>query len=231
MTCLNFENRVQELLDCRQIELPDDLAAHVVHCSVCHELWRHLQQLEQVIDVWRAPPPSLGLAEVVLQRLPIEFQTTSQSQISTTRPACSPLAGFVVLLASAAALLIAFGIGWRVSSNAAYSNRQTVSTTTLAAKTTEVLPSSASSTDRQLDVLLHDARDAYFALASQAWQDVTSAHVLLPPPDIAIPFNVDDSTTIAPESLSLPLAPFGREIQDAVDSWLQLFFQNQESST
>ncbi|MBC7816771.1 MAG: hypothetical protein IAG10_07780 [Planctomycetaceae bacterium] len=86
-------------------------------------------------------------------------------------------------------------------------------------------------TDRQLDVLMHDARDAYVALASQAWQDVSTANVLLPSADAATPFNVDESAAGVPETLSLPLAPYGRELRDAVDSWLQQVFQNQDSST
>lgn len=231
MTCLNFENRVQELLDCRQIELPDALSAHAAHCAVCHELWEHLQQLQHAAEAWRVPTPTVSLAEAVLQRLPVEFHTTAHSQIITTRPACAPLTGVVVLLASAATLLIALGIGWRVSSNAAFANRQPPPATMLAAKHPETVAPSVPVTDRQLDVLLHDARDAYLALASQAWQDVSTANVLLPPSDAATPFNFDDSATSPPDTLSLPLAPYGRELRDAVDSWLQLVFQNQDSST
>jgi hypothetical protein len=136
-------------------------------------------------------------------------------------------------LASAATLLIALGIGWRVSSNASFANRQPVSATALAANHSESVRSSVAATDRQLDVLLHDARDAYVALASQAWQEVTTTNVLLPPADTATPFRSedDDPAAIVPETLSRPLAPYGRELRDAVDSWLFQVFQNQDSST
>ncbi len=231
MTCLNFENRVQELLDRRQIELSDELSAHAAHCAACHELWGHLQQLQHATEAWKVPPSTIGLSELVLQRLAVEPHMTSQSQIMTTHPACSPWAGVVVLLASAATLLIASGIGWRVSSNAAFANRQSPSTTVLVAQRSESSTTTVPATDRQLDVLLHDARDAYMALASQAWQDVSTANVLLPPSDVAAPFNFEDSATSAPDSLSLPLPPYGRELRDAVDSWLQQIFQNQDPST
>ena len=229
MTCLDYENRVHELLDHRQTELPDELSAHAAHCATCHELWGHLQQLQHAIEAWQTSSPIAALADAVLQRLPVEFKTTANTQVVTTRPACSPFAGFVVLVASAATLLIALGIGWRVSSNATYANRQPTSATAVAAN--QSVTSSVPVTDRQLDVLLHDARDAYVALASQAWQEVSTTNLLLPPADAATPFNVDDSAASVPETLSRPLAPYGRDLRDAVDSWLQQVFQNQDSST
>ncbi len=229
MTCLDFENHVHELLDRRQAELPDELSAHAAHCAACHELWGHLQQLQHAIAAWRTSSPTASLADAVLHRLPVEFKTSSNTQIFTTRPACSPLTGFAVLLASAAALLVALGIGWRVSSNATYANRQLSSATAVAAN--QSVTSSVPVTDRQLDVLLHDARDAYVALASQAWQEVSTTNMLLPPTDAATPFSSDDPAASVPETLSRPLAPYGRDLRDAVDSWLQQVFQNQDSST
>ena len=229
MTCLDFENRVHELLDQRQTELPDELSAHAAHCAACLELWGHLQQFEHAVEAWRTLSPTAALADVVLQQLSVEFKTTTDTQIITTRPACSPLTGFVVLLASAAALLVALGIGWRVSSNATYANRQPSSATAFAAN--QPATSSVPVTDRQLDVLLHDARDAYVALASQAWQEVSTTNMLLPPTDTATPFSGDDPAASVPETLSRPLAPYGRDLRDAVDSWLQQVFQNQDSST
>ncbi len=231
MTCLDFENRVHELLDHRQTELPGELSAHAAHCATCQELWGQLQQLQHATEAWRTFSPPVALADAVLLRLPVEFKATANTQIVTTRPACSPLTGFVVLMTSAATLLIALGIGWRVSSNATYANRQPSSTTALAANHSETITPSVIATDRQLDVLLHDARDAYVALASQAWQEVTTTNVLLPPADAATPFSGDDPGASVPETLSRPLAPYGRELRDAVDSWLLQVFQNQDSST
>lgn len=229
MTCLDFENRVHELLDHRQTALPDELSAHATHCATCQELWGHLQQLQHAVEAWQAISPTVALADAVLQRLPVEFKTTANSQIVTTRPTCSPLTGIVMLLASAAALLVALGIGWRVSSNVTYANRQPSSVTAVVAN--QSVTSSVPVTDRQLDVLLHDARDAYVALASQAWQEVSTTNMLLPPADAATPFTGDDPSVSVPETLSRPLAPYGRDLRDAVDSWLQQVFQNQDSST
>ncbi|MFM9966519.1 MAG: hypothetical protein ACKV2Q_35525 [Planctomycetaceae bacterium] len=235
MTCLDFENRVHELLDHRQSELPDELSAHAARCAACQKLWGELLQLEHAIAAWqvRTPPSTVALADTVLLRLPIKSESPADTQIVTTRPACSPMAGFVVLLASCAALLIALGIGWRVSSNAMFANRQSLSATRTAVATnhSESATSAVPVTDRQLDVLLHDARDAYVALASQAWQEVSTADLLLPPTDTSTPFRVDDSAVGVPDSLSVPLAPYGRDLRDAVDSWLQQVFQNQDSAT
>ena len=231
MTCLDFENLAHELLDHRQTELSGELSAHAEHCAACHELWGHLQELQRAVAAWRTVSPTVTFADAVLPRLPVEFKTTANTQIVTTRSACSPWAGFVVLLASAATLLIALGIGWRVSSNATYANRQPSTATALAVNHSEMITPSVPATDRQLDVLLHDARNAYVALASQAWQEVTTTNMLLPPADAATPFNGDDSAAGVPETLSRPLEPYGRGLRDAVDSWLLQVFQNQDSST
>lgn len=231
MTCLDFENRVQELLDQRQIELPVDLSAHAAHCAACHELWGHLRQVHLAAESWRSPSPNAALADAVLQRVSVGASSTVHTQIITARPACSSLAGVVVLFASAATLLIALGIGWRVSSNAAFANRQPSPATVVAAKQSETIATPVAATDRQLDVLLHDARDAYLALASQAWQEVSTTNVLFPPADASAPFRGEEPATSVPETLSRPLEPYGRELRDAVDSWLQQVFQSQDSST
>jgi hypothetical protein len=231
MNCFDFENYVNELLDQRQTELLGELSAHAACCAQCHELWVGLHQLQFAIDDWRQVPITVPLADQVLKRLPTEFQTTVNAQILTTRPACSPLTGFVVLMASAATLLIALGIGWRVSSNATYASRPSSSATAITANRSEAPASPLPTTDRQLDALLHDARNAYLALATQAWQEVSTANVLIPPADSAIPSSGDDPAVTAPETLSRPLVPYGKELRDTVDSWLLQIFQNQDSST
>ena len=122
MTCFDIQNRVQELLDHRQRELPIELAAHMTHCAACHDDWQHLLRL-------------------------------------------------------------------------------------------------------------HDAREAYVALASQAWQQVSAVDLLLPPASIATPFNGDAATQGVSEPLSRPLAPLGEELRDAVDSLFQQVFNSQDSAT
>ncbi len=231
MTCFDFEIRVQELLDRRQSELPAELSAHATHCAACGDLWERFQRLQTAVVIWQTRSPTMSLADAVLQRLQGERQSTANPQVFTTRPACSPLAGFVVLMASAATLLTALGIGWRVSSNTALANRKASSATSLVANHSDAVTSSALATDRELDALLHDARDAYVALASQAWQDVSIANMLLPPAEAATPFSGDELAPNVPETLSRPLAPFGAELRDAVDSLLQQVFHSQDSST
>jgi hypothetical protein len=82
-----------------------------------------------------------------------------------------------------------------------------------------------------LDVLLNDAREAYVSLASQAWQDVITADVLLPPTDAATSFGTEPADPTGRDLFSKPLIPFSQELQDAWDSWMHQVFQNQDSST
>ena len=241
MTCFDFENRLHELLDLRQQELPDELGAHIAHCPACREMHERFHQLHDAVADWREQLPAVELADVVLHRL----QTEHDGFISAARSTAdghrspnhrlSPLAGWVALFASALALLIGVGIGWRVASNVSFANRQTSSQTQIAntppVKRLEPVNDPAPTGDRQLDVLVHDARDAYAALASQAWQQVSATNVLLPPNDTPNLFGGEGTTDGVSESLSRPLAPLGKELREAVDSWLQQVFSNQDSST
>lgn len=236
MTCLDFQNRVQELLDRRQRELPNELLAHATHCVACHEVWQHLLRLHDAATACRTPRPTALLADKILQHLQIEQSSPTSVP---ARSAKSPLPGVVphrhapqtrlaAMCLSALTLLIAIGIGWRVSRNVDFVKRQTPSSNAMA-----VVPIAPpeSANDRQLDVLLHDAREAYLVLASQAWQQVSAADLLLPPADAAAPFKGDGATQGVPEPLSRPLAPLGEELREAVDSWFQQVFQSQDSST
>lgn len=240
MTCFDFENRLQEFFDLRQLELPDELRSHIAHCPACREMLERFQQLHVAIADWQAPSPTVELADSVLQRLQAEhgldtlvFQST-RDDLHRPSHRYSSLAGWMALLASALALVAAVGIGWRVSSNVSFANRQTSSQTQIAnAPVKRLEPGSdpAPTGDRQLDVLVHDARDAYAALASHAWQQVSATNVLLPPTDTPNLFGGEGSTDGVSESLSRPLAPLGKELREAVDSWLQQIFNSQDSST
>ncbi len=241
MTCFDFENRLHELCDLRQHELPDELCAHIAHCPECREIQGHFQHLHFAVEDWKAQSPTIELADVVLQRLQSEHglvASASRSTLSSRRTIPSrrhsPLAGWVALLASALALVIAIGIGWRVSSNVSFANRQNSPQIQIAnapEKRLKPVSDPAPTGDRQLDVLVHDARDAYAALASQAWHQVSATNVLLPPTDTPNLFGGEGSTDGVSESLSRPLAPLGKELREAVDSWLQQVFNSQDSST
>ncbi len=240
MTCFDFENRLQEFFDLRQQELPDELCSHIAHCPVCREMQERFQRLHVAVGNWRTQSATIELADSVLQRLQAEHCLATLAFRSTRdglhRPSHrhSPLAGWMALLASALALVAAVGIGWRVSSNVSFANRQTSTQTQIAnapMKRLEPVTDPAPTGDRQLDVLVHDARDAYAALASQAWQQVSATNVLLPPTDTPNLFGGEGSTDGVSESLSRPLAPLGKELREAVDSWLQQVFNSQDSST
>lgn len=219
-----------------------------MRCSACREMRQQLLQLQNAAANWRSRRPvtvhprPVELADVILQRLQVENCTTSDSAVPLSsrlvsdglRNPSRPLAGWTALFAAALALVIATGIGWRVSGNVLFAKRHAsvqVQTAAVPARPSELTTTAASGGDRQLDVLLHDARDAYASLASHAWQQVSTANVLLPPAGAPNPFSDADSANSASESLSRPLAPLGKELREAVDSWLQQVFNSQDSST
>ena len=245
MTCLDFENRLNDLLDRRQQDLPAELTTHITHCVACREMHSRLTQLQDAVATWRELLPSTSLADTVLQRMQVEqIAAPTTTAVRISRPESqvahvpshrhSPLHRGSALLCSALALVIVAGIGLRVSSNVSFVKRQGPSQNLVAVTPTQ-RPDTATAVDqagdRQLDVLLHDARDAYVALASQAWQQVSTADVLLPSGDMPTPFDREGSTDDVSESLSRPLAPLGKELREAVDSWFQQIFNNQDPST
>jgi hypothetical protein len=245
MTCLDFENRLNDWLDRRQQVLPDELAAHTAYCAACREMHSRMLQMQRAVTTWRESLPTTSMSDVVLRRLRLEQDAAASDfavRVSRSVPReshvpahrHSPLHRGSALLCSAAALVIVIGIGWRVSSNVSFAKRQNLAPNSMMVAVTQrpeaVTPLNQAG-DRQLDVLLHDARDAYAALASQAWQQVSTADVLLPSGDVPSPFDREHSADEVSESLSRPLAPIGRDLRETVDSWFQQIFSNQDPST
>lgn len=239
MTCLDFENRLHECCDQRQRELPRELASHLARCDACRQSWESFQRLHDAIATWRTPIVHPGFAELVLRRWQEEQSAIGDSAriVVPSRSAAGPrrltrcessLLSWLAMLTSALALLVVASIGWRVSGNASFAVRQHRSWNSVA---TTLAPSVTVAADRQLDVLLHDARDAYAALASQAWQHVSTANVLLPSGETVTPLSTEAAPQGLPEPLVRPLTPLGRDLRDAVDVLLQQVFTNQDSST
>lgn len=244
MTCLDFEHRLNDWLDRRQRDLPEELAAHMTHCAACREMHSRMLQMQSAVTTWRDSLPTTSMSDVVLRRLrPEQDAAASDFTVRPFRPASreshvpthrhSPFHRGSALLSSALALVIVIAIGWRVSSNVSFAKRQSPAPNPMLVavpQRTEAVTPLTQAGDRQLDVLLHDARDAYAALASQAWQQVSTADVLLPSGDVPSPFDREHSTDEVSESLSRPLAPIGRDLREAVDSWFQQIF-SQDPST
>ena len=232
MTCLDFQNRLQELLDHRQRELPAELSNHTTHCLTCRSTWEQQLDLHDTVTRCWASQPAVHLADRVLQQRQNERALQSAMFADTAKlpaPIISlrrhaPLTRLTALLMSALTLLMAAGIGWRISGNVGFARRQNLSSTAIAA-----MPKASQDfgKDRRLDALLHDARDAYVALASQAWKQVSAADMLLPPANFPIPLEQTPATQSVPELLT----PLGEGLREAVDSWLQQVFNNQDSST
>jgi hypothetical protein len=161
-------------------------------------------------------------ADVVSAR---EFETHS----SRPRAAVGPTS--FALIASAIAVCVMLGVGLRGSRNVPYAQHRTTNDVTVANNHSLATEVSAAKGERQLDVLLHDAREAYSALASQALQHVSTANFLLPQTEAASPFRPNDAMNSFPDSFSRPLSPWGHELRDAFDSLLDRIFTSQDSST
>lgn len=238
MTCFDFENRLHDQCDRRQRVLSDELSNHVANCSACREMWESFERIQNAVEIWKTELPNVDRANAVLLRLSsvCDLQATvitapaTQLELVEGRDQLSwraPRTGWIALLASAMALIIAVGIGWRASSNILFAKRQNSSPTLIASNSVTQLETTNDLNpvnDRQLSFLLHDARDAYAALASQAWIQASAVDALFPPIDTPNPFNGNDSTDSVSESLSRPLAPLSQELREAVDSLFQQVF-------
>ena len=248
INCLEFEELLHESHDARKTELAAELLAHVEKCAACRDVMARLRHLDEAAAVWRSRLPGIDVSAAVLHQLnanrldvtespmiAVPTMVTLQSHAEFRRS--SSRAGVVALLASAAALLIIASVGWRISRTVSVARQQssnrptfivaTEMTTSASTRRTEL----AAASERRLEVLLNDARVAYVALASQAWQQASQVNLILPPAEAAMPLPSDDVLNGVPDSLARPLSPLGRELRQAVDSLLDRVFDKQDSST
>ncbi len=248
MNCLEFEELLHESHDARKTDLAAELLAHSQKCAACREVAARIRHLEDATAVWRSRLPDIDVTAAVLHQLSTSRSDVTDSpmiavpMIATLRPHAelrrsSPRAGLVALLTSAVALMIMVSAGWRISRTVSVVRQQSSKSSTVVVATERTTsPSttrtaSAAASERQLDVLLNDARVAYVALASQAWQQASQVNLILPPAEAALPLPSDDVLNGVPDSLARPLSPLGRELRQAVDSLLDRVFDKQESST
>lgn len=241
MTCFDFEERLQAQLDLREHRLTEGLAVHAALCGSCRELLAQFQRIETAVADWQdiEPPDDLATAVVVTLKSrvavniapPVVATTGTANEIETLRPRNPSRSATLALVTSAIALCVMFGVGWHVSGNVQFAQQRASNGVTIVANPTTSSATVASPNDRQLDVLLHDAREAYAALASQALQHVSTANFLLPSTESTSPFRTNDAMNGLPDSLSRPLSPWGHELRDAFDSLLDRIFTSQDSST
>ncbi len=224
VTCPEIEQRLHEALDSRSAELPTDIQAHAAECATCCQLLADWKRTESAVTAWKIVEPSSGLSDLIVARLHSE----SGSELVVPRPALAMSArgsaGAIAAMFAAAALMLMLSIGWHVSRTTTVVRLES-SRTVVANKSRDIVA------EPDLQNLLHDARDAYAALASEAWQQVSATNGLLPQSNVP-QLPADDSLRRIPDSLVRPLAPIRTELREAWDSLMDRVFSNsQDSST
>ncbi len=252
MTCFDFEECLQTQLDLRVQHHPEELITHAMICGSCRSLLEQLQQIEAATMCWREVDPPVTLANAVVAAwksvttiepetqktrsaqpaiVPMKTDLISESNALSRKPNTSSWAASFAMIASAIAVCVMFAVGGQVSRNTQYAQQRAANGATVATTHSSSQEEPTAANERQLDVLLHDAREAYSALASQALQHASTANFLLPPAETTSPFRANDVTNGFPDSLSRPLSPWGHELRDAFDSLLDRIFTSQDSST
>src|SRR5437867_12178907 len=128
MTCFDFEERLQELLDLRCAELPSELLAHSAACGTCRQLLEQFRCMDSAVVAWRSDCPSIDLSASVLNQLGVDVDhapdTNSSLSVAAAvvasgtnvqSPRSTSSVGYVAPLASAVALLGMLGLGWHAS--------------------------------------------------------------------------------------------------------------------
>ena len=254
MTCFEFEEQLQAQLDLRVQNYPEDLVSHAAICGACSSLLEQLQRINAVTSRWpeidspanfstsamaawksnSAAKTTTSMPDlIVIAAVEPERHSTIAHKFEThslpPRPAV-PSASWA-LIASTIAMCVIFGAGLRVSQNVPYAHHRIANDVIVANNHSSSPETQISASDRQLDVLLNDAQEAYSALVSQALQHASTASFLLPPAETTSPFRSNDAMNGFPDSLSQPLSPWGHELRDAFDSLLDRIFSSQDSST
>lgn len=251
MTCIEFEELIQAQCDLHALSLHEELLGHATICGSCQMLMQQLERIEAVTVLWGEIQPSDDFssqvldafhasteAESVFSNVPSSVDAAAASVAPFNRNlGFTPRRGsigptFLALVASAIAVCVMLGVSWHTSRNAAQiAQRRSIDSNRVIAPPSSPSQLHAGVHERQLDVLIHDAREAYSALASQALQHVSTASFLLPPEETTAPFRANDSMNEFPDSLSRPLSPLGNELRDAVDSLFDRIFTSKDSST
>ena len=240
MNCFEFEQIANEQLNQRSALLPPEWSLHVNDCPGCHAVWIGLLDMTDSVAVWNRQSLEIDVADAVIARWSLEQvanigenRVVQRSQIMTDSVQVN-WTGRGALLASAIALLAMIGIGWRISSTLLWVQHQNPGSTTVkktVVASAEPTAQASAANERQLDTLLSDAKSAYSALATQAWQHVSTARLLIPPTEVAAPFQQSDVLDGLPESLSRPLTPIRDELREAFDLLFDQTSSSQDSST
>lgn len=250
MTCFEFEQFLQEQLDLRRVALTAELHAHLQDCCECQKIVDSMNAVEHAVVAWRTLTPDVDLANQVLQRLADDKTLRSDRsniEVIHSGPAASAFAdniqwtheparrnsitSVLALSVAALAVLIFTSVAWRSSEQLQMAKLNSNSTPTgvVPLDSSPQLQSDAAG-HQKLDVLIHDTREAYAALVSQARQHVSTAEFLLPSPEGALPFRNERILNDMPNSLA-PLQPWSSELRNKVESWIDQVLTSQGSST
>ncbi len=250
MNCFEFEQILQEQLDLRRVELTAELQAHLQDCCACQKIADSMNAVERSVATWRKLTPDVDLADQVLQRLAIDNALRSdQSSVEVTLPDRSSSAltdnsqwtreppqrtsitSVLALSVAAVAVLIFTSVAWRSSEQLQTAKMKfDAQPTNIASLDSSPQLQSAAAGQQKLDVLIHDTREAYAALLSQARQHVSTAEFLLPPAEAVLPFRNEKILNDMPNSLA-PLKPWSSELRNKMESWIDQVLTSQGSST
>lgn len=236
MDCDGFEIVAHEQLNLRSNVLPAEWTMHINDCPACHATWMNLLRLTTAAAAWRQQTLTTEISKAVLVHmvdvagLSERLSATDLSTRSLDRRTVSTSPKWGALLASALALMAMVGLSWQVSRSTLWVRQQHANSPVFV-RTDAAIHTEQASNERQLDTLLSDAKAAYSELASQTWQHVSAASMLIPPVESATPFRHDDAIEGLPDSLTRPLQPIRDELRDVLNLLLDQAFHSQDSST
>jgi hypothetical protein len=103
MNCTDFEVSVQDLLDRRKTELPDEFRAHATSCSDCRSFWQSQCRLLAAAGTWTKLEIPSDLTHAALRELTSNVRPAAT--LVTPRRLAGPSAGWVAVCSTAALVL------------------------------------------------------------------------------------------------------------------------------
>ena len=122
MTCIDFQNQLQAMIESRVMDDREALASHAESCKSCRETWEQHAILEAVIPAWKAQVPQVDLADKVMLSLLSRTGTVQQHAATSSNNTARPTqrrGSFGIVMTAAACLFLAAQLALRSRDNSA----------------------------------------------------------------------------------------------------------------
>lgn len=184
MNCFEFEAILDEILDSRELHLPERAGLHRSHCAACDQKWRDYCVLEEALRAGFSVEAPASLSRRVLNALIEKVEPQVGSEVTRCVPQPQKRFGhWVVVATSAACLFLAAIIAMRHPGERG--NRPLAATGSLPERATEIVDDlSPDKVSTSVASLMDELKVEYYVLADETAAVAKDFVSVLPEPTV-----------------------------------------------